>query len=99
MSCIRTRRTPGTPATSSTLTAAAGWPGESTWHLVFGTMCSKRAPWLPAPPESVGRPGEMFYCGVLCDYDRAESTFALKPEAVTGLRAAGVHGLGAPVVG
>mgnify|MGYP006447438493 CR=1 FL=1 len=86
-------------ATSGALTAAAGWPGETTWHLVFGTMCWKRAPWLPAPPASVGRPGELFYSGVLCDFDRAESTFVLKPEAVTGLRAAGVPGLGPPAAG
>lgn len=79
-------------ATSSELADAVGWPGESTWHLVFGTMCQRREPWLPPPPASQDRPGQAFYSGVLCHLQRPQNRFRLKPEAQAGFEDLGLLG-------
>lgn len=76
-------RMPG--ATSSALTEALGWSGNSAWHLVFGKFCKRLEPGLgPAPTtnarkDAAGKPAK-FYIGLLADYDATTKGFTLKPE-------------------
>jgi hypothetical protein len=77
-------------STTRELTELAGWPGETTWHLIFGNMCQKREPWLPQPPASEGRPGQLFYSGILCTLHRPKNRFELKPEAARGFARVGL---------
>lgn len=76
-------------ASSSQLSSALGWQGQS-WHMHFGSMCSRRAARLwPAPPAE-NRDAD-FYTGILADFDDDTRGFTMKPKVVAGFAALGLR--------
>ena len=63
-------------STSAALTRALGWKAQS-WHMRFGTICSKRALYLWPAPDAPKR-NSKFYSGNLADLKEPENLFTMK---------------------
>jgi len=77
-------------ASSDQLSGKAGWRGQSSWHLRFGTMCRDRGHLLWPGPFEEKRKAE-FYSGMVADFDEQTRGFILKPEAVEAFTQLGLR--------
>jgi len=76
-------------STSTTLTQALGWKAQS-WHMLFGTMCSKRALYLWPAPDAPKR-NSKFYSGILADLKEPENLFTIKPDVAAAFDRLGLR--------